>query len=354
MKELFQNEFEELVSHPDILILVTRDLSGHRIEWLVEINSLIGITGQTVLLICEDATRLKNEMSLSLSRTFYYETKDVLKFVKSFFGTKSIKKLVFWDADDKLFELFSSKLNARILIMRPYITEFRIKSFLAYLGKFLFLVHFKYIKKWEIGLLSIPRSNPFFLKKNWVDDKLILTEKSPNGIKNSNLQEKIRITIPGYISERKNPLVAISACSILRERYGIPIQLKFSGKIEPKVNSAIKSLDLAWVQINDLYMPRAKYIESLLDSDLVLLPYANRGSSGVVLESLALGLPVAIYRNRHWQNLSRYTRGQLLLMRKGEKGISKCILNYLARDSDCRVFEGLTKRKSAIDFLVSG
>lgn len=354
MKELLLNEFEELAFRRDFLVLVTRDFSGHRLDWLENLDSRSRASGKSILVLCEDVARLKLENVPNLSEVYIFETQDVLSFAESFFGDKSEKKVIFWDADDKLFQLFNSKMKARLLIMRPYATEYRMRSLLVFVLKFCLLIYFKYIKKWDIGLLGIPRSSHKFFKQNWIDDELLLLNTVVTTNQISKVSQDVKILIPGYISKRKNPLLAISACAILRKDYGIPIRLIFRGEIDPDISMEIQSLHLDWVELNDYYCPRDLYLQSLLESDLVLLPYTNRGSSGVVLESLSLGVPVAIRRNRHWKNLCGYSGGLLFMMREGESGIIDSVLTLLARETVFLNVDGLITRKSALDFLMSG
>jgi glycosyltransferase involved in cell wall biosynthesis len=200
--------------------------------------------------------------------------------------------------------------------------------------------------------LAIFGSVPRIFSHQWVDDELMLSEGQKFEKGHDRRDSAIQILVPGFISHRKNPLEAISACAELRINYGYKIDLYFKGSVTPGVLNEIKNTGHAWVFVDDVFLGRNEYLESLRRSDLVLLPYANRGSSGVVLETLAMGGSVAIYGNRHWKNLSLISRGKLILLKRGKTGIVRSLsrkLNEIPEDRRPIIFE--RTRDSALEFL---
>jgi len=214
--------------------------------------------------------------------------------------------------------------------------------------------YFVLFDRHDVALLRIAEAKPYFLKNHWVDDELILVHKLTYKKIHSDISRSLRVLIPGYITLRKNPLIAISACIELRKKHGLRIDLTFCGTIDANLKENIESLNLEWVHIVDGYLERKQFLEAIDISDFILLPYKNRGSSGIVLESLALAKVVAIYGNRHWQNLSRHTKGQFFLLARGKNGIVKGVLRFQSQNLSTSSYKlAMGSRKTALTFLTS-
>ena len=350
MRKLSKLELESEVINSPAVILITSDLAGHRLDWFRE---NLYANKRKLILLCHDASRLHEIQDPFLSTSLVYECEEDFRFINKLNLDSTKVDFILWDADDKLNFVLKSNYSVRLLIMRPYLTEKSLKSMCNFLIKWMVLFYLEIFRNHEIGLLAIPESKPLILKKNWVDDELLVPNISADNVICPDSKEFTNILVPGYVSARKNPFIAINACADLRERLGLKIQLTFRGKISADIKSAIHRLNLSWVVVEDSYLTRHKYLESLQKCDLILLPYSNRGSSGIVLEGLALSKPVAIYGSRHWKCLSASSGGQLILMQRGVKGISAAIERYYNIDNETKKYYiNHSLRRSALDFLI--
>lgn len=349
---LSRKELHEEASRYPHYILVASNFSGHRLDWLMKIESNLNKNNKPFIIICEDASRLKNLQISVFSKVLVYESRSGLSFINEFIGKKIQHQIMFWDADDKLRLLLFAKFRARCLIMRPYLTEYKSMAILRYWTKMMIILYFVLFDKHDVALLGIAEAKPYFLKNHWVDDELISVHKHSSQKLRSDISRSVHVLIPGYITPRKNPLIAISACIELRKKHGLNIELTFCGTIDANLKKNIERLNLEWVHLVDGYLERKQFLKAISTSDFILLPYRNRGSSGIVLESLALAKVVAIYGNRHWQNLSRNTKGQFFLLERGKNGIVKGFLrsqSHPVASSSYRISNG--NRKTALTFL---
>lgn len=353
MKELTRSQVSEILLVSDFDILISEDFSGHRIEWLKYLLIQSRIKGNSFLIICKDPSRIQDLPEDLLDPIYVFLFSGKMDAFEELLSDASQHNVMLWDADQSLFFLLKVGFHARCLIMRPYLTEFRIKSFFNYAIKMLLISFLIFKKKHEIRLLSIMGASPIIFKKHWVDDTLILDNL--NVYKTTKMQNEgtLRIVIPGYITHRKNPQHAIDACIELRSSLGIEVNLDFLGSVEAKVIREIQIERHPWIRINNSYLEREEYLKTLALADMVLLPYSNRGSSGVVMETLALGGIVAIYKNRHWRNLATIASGQLILIRRSSSGIVAAVMQRLALNNQVRNPIILEKANpTALDFLL--
>jgi len=358
---LSRQELKKEASRYPHYILVASNFDGHRLDWLVQIKSNLDKLNKPFIVICEDASRLKGLHISVLSKVLVYESRSGLSFINEFTGHKIQHQIMFWDADDQLRLLLFAQFKARCIIMRPYLTEYKLMTILRYWTKILIILYFVLFDRHDVALLGIAEAKPHFLKKHWVDEPMGVTDDElislhePSSQKfRLDISRNMRVLIPGYITLRKNPLTAIYACIELREKHGLFIELTFCGTIDANLKKIIEKLNLKWVHLVDGYLEREQFLTAIRASDFILLPYRNRGSSGIVLESLALAKFVALYGNRHWQNLSRNTKGQLFLLARGKSGIVKGFLklqSYQLTSSSYRISND--DRKTAITFLTS-
>lgn len=358
---LSRRELYEQASRYPHYILVASDFSGHRLDWLMQIKSNLDKFNKRFIVICEDASRLKGLRISVLNKVLVYESRSGLSFINEFVGRKTQHQIMFWDADDQLRLLLFAQFKARCVIMRPYLTEYKLMSILRYWTKMMIILYFVLFDRHNVALLGIAEAKPHFLKKHWVDepmgitdDELILVHKPSSQKFRSDISRNMRVLIPGYITLRKNPLIAISACIELRKKHGLSIELTFCGTIDANLRKNIEKLNLEWVHLVDGYLERKQFLKAIGASDFILLPYRNRGSSGIVLESLALAKVVVLFGNRHWQNLSRNTKGQLFLLAHGKSGIVRGFLKLQSSQlvsSSYRISND--DRKTALTFLTS-
>lgn len=334
-------------------ILIAKDFSGHRIDWLKYLLIQSKNKGNSFLIICKDSSRIHDLLGDLLDPIYMLRFSGKLDTFEELLSDSSQHNIMFWDADQSLFFLLNARFHARCLIMRPYLTEFRTKSFFNYAIKMLLISLLIFKKKHEIRLLSIPGASPMIFKKHWVEDTLILDNSRFNKTKDMRNEGTLSIVIPGYITLRKNPQHAIDACIELRRSLGIEVNLDFLGSMEANVLSEIQLEKYPWIRINNFYLERQEYLKNLALADLVLLPYSNRGSSGIVMETLALGGIVAIYKNRHWKHLAAIASGQLILIRRGARGIVAAVKQRLAMNAhECNPIIREKANPTALEFLI--
>jgi hypothetical protein len=163
----------------------------------------------------------------------------------------------------------------------------------------------------------------------------------------------VRILVPGYISSRKNPHWIVEACELLRSQGYGNFTLAFDGIIASDQIDYLMSKKSDWLSVHDGYKTLENFKASLRDAHLVLLPYNNRGSSGIVIHSLLMGNYVAISKSRAWKNLSRTSRGKLKLMCHSSEGVYIATKEWL--DLEYKNYDSLDPfsegKVSVIDFL---
>ncbi len=351
-------QLQNLLKDEDYFILYTEDFSGHRVDWFKRIIENCQKRAQNLIVICQDASRI-----LSLEQSFELEHLNLFICLSGDEGNKTFRRffknlnlndtaVAIWDGDRYLFDLILSKQKFNVLFMRPYRTTNSIQGFVRYFLKISAIIALKATTQHSIGLLSIPQSSHRILKSNWINDEVLLhNEISSKKQRNSSLT--FRILVPGYISSRKNPSWVIEACEILREQGYKDFILEFAGSIASDQVDLLRAKESEWLIVNNGYKTQEEFFNLLSQANLVVLPYDNRGSSGVVIHSLLLGNFVAISKSRAWENLAESSMGKLKLMNHSVAGVYTTIKGIL--DSPTKYYEPimpfLEDRESVIEFL---
>lgn len=352
-------QLQNLLKDGDYFILFTEDFSGHRVDWFKRILQDCQKREQNLIVICQDASRI-----LSLELSFELEHSDLFICLSGDEGNKTFRRffknlnlndtaVAIWDGDRYLFDLFLSKQKFNVLFMRPYRTTNSIQSFVRYFLKISAIISLKATTDHSIGLLSIPRSSHQILKSNWINDEVLL-HKEIGSKKRRKSSVPFRILVPGYISSRKNPSWVIEACEILREQGYKDFILEFAGSIASDQVDLLRAKESEWLIVNNGYKTQGEFFNLLSQANLVVLPYDNRGSSGVVIHSLLLGSYVAITKSRAWENLAESSMGKLKLMKHSAEGIYVTIKEIL--DSPTKNYNPVypleENRESVIQFLL--
>ena len=63
-----QKQIRTYVKRPDFAILVSKDLSGHRIEWLQVLVQNLASSDKKILILCEDYSRLESIDEIKIGR----------------------------------------------------------------------------------------------------------------------------------------------------------------------------------------------------------------------------------------------------------------------------------------------
>jgi hypothetical protein len=223
---------------------------------------------------------------------------------------------------DKLLRKFlRMRGNIRILILRPYLESRNIAGLLRFLIKKSLIALLIRRKNIDLTQLSIPFSRDGRKSTNWVKDDFNINlfdsatanDNSLVGIYESNVVEVSKIiTIVGFLDMRKNPRLVYETFSKLREIQGENVKLALIGKqsCEWKKVTAFWNFD-GIIQV-DRYLSDQELKYVLQRSTVTILPYSNRGASGVAINSLVLGAPVVISGTRNWINAQKALRNQLI------------------------------------------
>lgn len=308
-------------------VVIMSSVEGHRIEWMRVFDTRCNSIGKKCIFLypksSEHQTIINPEFDPSLIVCNEFDSRrDLVNFIDSI----QIQNWFFcWDADNWIREIAFAKQRISSLLMRPYLSSMKMTSVFRLLVKYLFFGFQILIRRAPIYLLRIPLHESRYLTRYWVDDPNYDLNDFDLEAKNFVLNEprelnKIIILIPGFISMRKNPVLAIDLCKALRKSFGDVIQLNFTGKVDIEVARILTDYKLDWILVKDEFLPRADYLKELRSSSLVLLMYENIGSSGVVIDSLKYGVPVLMFKNRYWKSLVVESNGLVIF---GERSVDK-------------------------------
>lgn len=339
------------------LILITENFAGHKLDWLVQISKECRKQDFTVLTI--DATRISNyAMDLEIPVCSDFNSK---KDLANFLKYNSVNAtLIFWDADNWLFEMFFLKANIRALIMRPYLSSKSLRSIAVFLLKRSIIFTLKNRYNVNFAFLAIPFWKARNKRQKWVDDNLLIDEKILNSLRTrrsvTRNKSSFQILVPGYISARKNPELVIDACKFLSSNSQLAFRLTFQGEVEESISNMLADNDVPWLEVRKDYTLRSEYLEILNNADVVVIPYSNIGSSGVALECIALNVPVIMLRDKRWNNASANTSNILKLVKFDDVELGLLIEETLVRSSfQSMTFDfRYTQSQTAINFLVDG
>jgi hypothetical protein len=240
----------------------------------------------------------------------------LIKSIKEIDSSCNGSSFVFIDGDKFLSYLLKCEFNAVVLVMRPYLQNYRPKSLLKHALKFL-LIPILSRKGFTVGLLSIPGHRAKLLKNHWVNDlPLLQYELIPFQKPNiDSITSFEYFLLPGFIDSRKNPILAIEAFDIYRDITGSQAKLVFAGKIHDDVKIKVDSLHNKNVVIINEFLDRDSMTRLIRGSIALLLPYSNKGSSGLALEGANLGIPVILSGGRNWKSASTNSGGNLVLVK---------------------------------------
>lgn len=334
------NEIHEELMQGGNVVVLTDSPDGHRLEWMRVFEARCNSIGrQCIFLFLRGAGKSTGNISLRDSNWIICDDFSERSEVMSFIGSVQVTNWYFcWDADNWIREISFSKQRIFSLIMRPYLTSCTLPSIFRYLVKFFFVGYLIRVRKIPVFLLRIPMHKSRFLSKHWVDDpNFDLVDFDVNlgemGTNKYEVKSNKVILVPGFISMRKNPVLAIEVCRMVNSSIGESVQLIFTGKVEDDVLGVLKDCGFDWVVVKDKYLSRADYLKELRASNLVLLLYENIGSSGVVIDCLAYGVPVLLLKNRFWKSLEEESKGLVKLGVKSADKLALQIERMLLRDN---------------------
>jgi hypothetical protein len=128
------------------------------------------------------------------------------------------------------------------------------------------------------------------------------------------------VTLIGNLALRKNPIEAYKRIEDLRKYRNENVYLVFAGVHTEKFKVALSSVEeLRDVLQIDRFLSDAELKGLLRRSNLIFLPYKNRGASGIALNSLVLGTSVFLYGSHNWKRLQGLLGGKILIGNKNSR-----------------------------------
>ena len=298
-------------------------ITGHELQWLKSLinkSRTAGVKFRIYTLVDEvDIKSLINQYASSVEISSFENEPELFgAWSHSIRDQKSIG--IVWSADKLLFRLVKIKSYLRLVIMRPYLESLTLAGISRFIIKRVLICFLKNRKNVELVQLAIPFSRSGLSSKHWIKDDFNVNlfneiDEIEEGDTKSiffNFSESSKIiSIAGFLAKRKNPQVLYEIFKGIQEGISDPTYLFLLGKQDEDWKMAMKDWDLTNVVAIDRYLSLVELEYFLEKSNLVVLPYSNRGASGVALNSIALGTPVLICGTRKWEKLEIASRNYL-------------------------------------------
>jgi glycosyltransferase involved in cell wall biosynthesis len=298
------------------IALFAPDLTGHRLHWLRQL--LLTAEDRTVevfVYTTSDSDGIKDltSLPLNLKNLVCNESPQAL-FDRWSSDVKGGKFLgVSWESDKILHKMVFARGRYRLLILRPYLEKKNLPGVFRFLLKQILIFLLRHLRNVEVGRLSIPFASKESEGFRWVRDDFntekfgefgIDTEK-PFEISQIPTNAKI-VALLGYIDERKNPLEAYKIIEEVRVKTDSHIYFVIAGAQSNEARSQLSEIkNPQHLVLLDRVLSKSEYRSVIDASRVLLLPYANRGASGIVLNSLVVGTPVLLKGGRNWDNLQK-------------------------------------------------
>jgi len=340
------------------LVLITENLSGHRVQWLNVLASRL-LSSETNLLVLSLANFSKvvglcvPEKRLKMCSDFNSKM-ELVVFLKQHLGTN---QCITWDGDNWIIQLLMHRLKCRILIMRPYLDWTNFLSMVKTSFKLLLCYLTNLFPRFEIALLGIPFCNRYNFLFHLVDDEVQVIPKKDKKISFETLKHQnsnFKVVLPGFVTVRKNPLLAIFAVERARLLTGKSIELHFLGTLSSESGLNSEIISRSWIFVHDYYIERKVFLDSIESADLVMLPYSNIASSSIALESMSLGVRVLMAEGQCWKNLEKNNPEIFFMAPLNLLSYSDAIVDIVSRED--LVIESYPfryrSRQLALDYLI--
>ncbi len=337
-------------------VLLTDDLEGHKLIWLRHLCNTY-LSKENKLLVIS-LKKLEEEVTSEFLgrvsfRSDWPNRRTVIKIVNSI----SADAIVFtWDGDNWLLPFLSAKRPIQALLMRPYLGGSNLKSLASWFVKLLITHLENRIGYVSFASLSIPGDQKVSkLGQNVYDPNFDIIESAKSEILQFPKKQNaiFRILIPGFISERKNPLLAYQICEIVNQRNVCQVELFMVGRVSRDLLISLAQVQSPWLIVRNEFLNQSEYLKYIYESDLVLLPYENIGSSGTVIESLALETPVLLAYSKPWVHAAKVGRGNLILTKLNKDSMVEIIESVAGRSIHIKCdYQILKGELGAFDFLL--
>jgi glycosyltransferase involved in cell wall biosynthesis len=325
------------------LIFITHSFSGHRISWLGTFSLEALAQGRTLHVVCDESSSYheltKHLSEIQLQSICFHSVSGGKAAVRAetlrMRRTYKQVRVATTDGEEWLPLIIRLHSNLRVLFMRPYLQKVSFSSMLSYLLKFLFVVSFKLVKSSRVGLLRIPLHKTWLFKRNWVDDLYPQVELSTQHQLHSldTLRSRLSIpsdhkiiSVPGYISKRKNPHLIHRSFEMFRNQNPeVKASLIFGGEIDEESKVYFSQADTPDCYFTGNYLTKEEYLSLVSSSDLIILLYDNNASSGIALDCFRFSTPLIMARNAKWEEFRRAGQGSIALTKKKERDVAYLI-----------------------------
>jgi hypothetical protein len=254
----------------------------------------------------------------------------------------------------------------RLVILRPFLESRSLPGLARYAIKQVLILALQAFSITEVAKLSIPFDRAGKSSRHWVkDDFNTNLFEFDNGITEENTlmktfdakigeSEKL-ITVAGFLDLRKNPQVIYSTFQNLKAFFGVDIKLALIGKQSEDWKDVTSSWDKDGIVEIDEYVSTQELQHIMGRTNVMILPYSNRGASGVAINALTLGVPVVLSKNRNWTRASENLDGSLKLAKLNHLDISRTVNELLKLTREPRLKQLRDEPLQALsDFLLFG
>lgn len=350
------------------LVVVSSNLTGHRVQYLTSLIKRFSTSEVKIVLVL--VSKIEFDLSVPQIRDlkaleFDYiddckKSRNALSVARKLAIENSKSEILFWDADNWILSLILFRQKSKLLFMRPYLSQKSVSKVLLLLIKWFAIIFFRYIRGFGVGILGVPLHPQRLVPSLWVDDALLVVPEFDTSESGKNVSSVIAhiptsskvVLVPGFITFRKNPQLVINAVELASELISTEITLIFAGKSDAECSTLIASFDRPNIRHINNYLSDDEYRMLLLRANVVVLPYTNRGSSGITIESLANGKPVILGDSNLWTEAALSSKGLLHLCKLEANAISITLSQVLNDDKPYAPFHLVgTKRLTVVDFF---
>ena len=290
------------------IYLLFENISGHRQLWIEEIlrSEKFQTPNLYLVVICNKSSfattfKLRQSHEKLLVFNSMRTWKKVMR--KNRCSSKDIS-IIYMDGDKKIFWNFLRSKNY-FLIMRPFNHNFSPFSLVRFTLKKFFIVAALMRNSNSVRQLSLPNYLGGILKKSFIQDDLTENRldkyllKTPKYFCPENDEPYFLIT--GFLSPRKGINQAIDFVEAYNTRYeGVNHHLRIRG-----TNMNVKICNHRAIKIDFIegFMIEDEYYKNIMCAKFVLIYYRNIGASGLLLESMKLGVPVITNNRRLYKKM---------------------------------------------------
>jgi glycosyltransferase involved in cell wall biosynthesis len=315
--------------------LILDPLSGHRYAWAVELGLLAQKIGTPlgVIAVCDLKKKSIQEFpdlaqDLFTSVVIVRNGLMLKEVIQSASRQDTHAEFLFMDLEKHIFWLIRNRMKFKGVFMRPYLEGYKMRSILIWLMKRMLTTVSQLVPTMNIRLLAIPFQRQRRAKRSWIRDDLTLSKCMASMKKNSpkiNERFKNSIVVPGFLDTRKGIELAVSGLHHSRNLIDENLNLFFIGSATSSFLEAFSKVKEDSITLEDGFLSDSDFVNLLFSSRIILLPYANRGASGIVIEALVVGTPVVIVGRNTWRNLSFLSNGLVQFSRPNPKSVSRSI-----------------------------